>query len=62
MKALIIKILNVALTILVGVGILLVSLSMSNAAEKPKSGGTFVVGLHADPATSESCSLFGCRE
>ena len=49
MKTSIVKVVKVALTILVGLGILLGSLSMSNAAEKPKPGGTFVVGMHADP-------------
>ncbi|MEI9474991.1 MAG: ABC transporter substrate-binding protein [Deltaproteobacteria bacterium] len=47
----IMKRLNVGLTIFVGLAIVLGSLSMINAAEKPKSGGTFVVGLHADPNT-----------
>jgi peptide/nickel transport system substrate-binding protein len=45
------KTLNAVLAIFVGLAILLGSLSMINAAEKPKPGGTFVVGLHADPNT-----------
>ncbi len=51
MKTSIVRVMKVALTILVGLGISLESLSVSNAAEKPKPGGTFVVGLHADPDT-----------
>ena len=49
MKRTIMQAMNGALTILVGMGGLLGSLSMSEAAEKPRPGGTFIIGLHADP-------------
>ncbi len=51
MKTSIVKTMNVILTILVWVGILLGGILMSNAAAKPKPGGTFVVGLQANPAS-----------
>jgi peptide/nickel transport system substrate-binding protein len=50
MKASIVKTLNVALIFLVAAGILLTGISIIQGAEKPRSGGTFVVGMHADPA------------
>ena len=44
-----VKVIDGVLAILVGLAILAGSVLNGNAAEKPKSGGTFVVGLHADP-------------
>ncbi|MEI9474992.1 MAG: ABC transporter substrate-binding protein [Deltaproteobacteria bacterium] len=51
MKGSSVKVWDVVLTLLVGVGISLGSLPTGQAAEKPKPGGTLVVGLHADPDT-----------
>lgn len=45
------KAVNTVLIILLGAVLLLVSQSNSKAAEKPKPGGTFVVGMAAEPRT-----------
>ena len=49
MKASMVKMLQVVL-IMAGV-LLLMGVVESRAAERPRSGGTFVVGTHADPRT-----------
>lgn len=51
MKTSIVKAMNLVLIILVGLGITLYNPPMSDAAEKPRQGGTFVVGLWSDPDT-----------